>query len=393
VLRDEQKLISVDDHIVEHPRVWSDRLASRFVEDGPRVVDVPLGHPIREGSEEPMQQWRFEGEIVGDSRMSCAAGTDWRDRAFMPPHFETMRRGCVDPVARLVDMDEEGVWAQTNFPNWAGFAGGRFRNAKDGELARACVRAYNDFVLDEWCLAAPDRYIPMVITPFWDDPAVAAAELARCAAKGAKTWSFPDNPAHLGYPTFQTDHWEPLWSVAEEADLPVCMHFGSGGIKHGLSDEAPQAAWTSVMGSTLSHSMVELCFSPVFHEHPKLKVVYSEGQIGWIPYFVQRMDQVWDRYRWFRITEKTSRRFNVEIPPSELFRRHVWGCFIDDAVGIKNRYEIGVDKILFEADYPHDDSHWPNTRADMAQQLKEVPDDEVKLIVEDNARELFNFPA
>jgi predicted TIM-barrel fold metal-dependent hydrolase len=139
--------------------------------------------------------------------------------------------------------------------------------------------------------------------------------------------------------------------------------------------------------------MVELCFSPVFHLHPNLKAVYSEGQIGWMPYFVQRMDQVWDRYRWFRVTEKTARRFNAEIPPSELFRRHIWGCFIDDAVGIKNRYEIGVDKILFEADYPHDDSHWPKTRADMAQQLKDVPDDEVKMIVETNARTLFRFPA
>jgi predicted TIM-barrel fold metal-dependent hydrolase len=146
------------------------------------------------------------------------------------------------------------------------------------------------------------------------------------------------------------------------------------------------------MGSTLSHSMVELCFSPVFHMHPRLKVLYSEGQIGWIPFFLQRMDQVWDRYRWFRPTGKHAKRFNADIAPSELFRHHIWGCFIDDPVGVKYRHDIGVDKILFEADYPHDDSHWPNTRADMAQQLKDVPDDEVKLIVEDNARALFRFP-
>ncbi|MFI5046878.1 MAG: amidohydrolase family protein [Acidimicrobiia bacterium] len=392
MLREDQKLISVDDHIIEHPRVWLDRLPQRFQDAAPRVVDVPLDDPVREGSDAPMQQWLFNGEIAGDSMLSCSAGIEWRDRAFQPQSFETIRRGCVDPAARLADMDAEGVWAQVNFPNWAGFAGGRFRHCADRELANACVAAYNDFVLDEWCPVAPDRYVPMVITPFWDGEA-AADELARCAAKGAKAFSFPDNPAHLGYPSFQSDHWERLWDVAEAADLPVCMHFGSGGVKHALSDEAPMMAWTSVMGSTLSHSMVELCFSPVFHNHPDLKIVYSEGQIGWIPYFVMRMDQVWDRYRWFRPVGKMKKRVNDEIPPSELFRRHVWGCFIDDPVGVQTRELIGVDKIMFEADYPHDDSHWPTTRADIAKQLADVPDDQVKMIVEDNARNLFNFPA
>jgi predicted TIM-barrel fold metal-dependent hydrolase len=391
MLRDDQKLISVDDHIIEPPRLWLDRLPSRFADVGPRVVEIPLGHPLREGSEAPMQQWLFEGQIAGDTALSCSAGTEWRDRGMEPQHFEDLRRGCTDPSARLADMDQEGVWAEVNFPNWSGFAGGRFRHTKDPALGLACVRAYNDFVLDEWVPAAPDRYIPLIIVPFWDIDA-ATAELHRCAGKGARTFSFPDNPAHLGYPTFYGDHWEPLWSAAEDTEMPVCMHFGSGGVKHALSEAAPMAAWTSVMGSTLSHSMVELCFSPVFHSHPELKVVYSEGQIGWIPFFLQRMDQVWGRYRWFRPTGKLARRINADVPPSELFRRHIWGCFIDDSVGVKMRHEIGVDKILFEADYPHDDSHWPNTRADMAEQLKDVPDKEVKRIVEDNARGLFRFP-
>jgi predicted TIM-barrel fold metal-dependent hydrolase len=392
MLRDDQKLISVDDHIIEHPRVWLDRLPSKYDAVAPRVVDLPPGDPMRLGQDGPFQQWLFDGKLEGDSKMSCVAGVDWDDRAFEPPSFTNIRRGCVDPKARLADMDAEGVWAEVNFPNWAGFAGGRFRFCKDLELSIACVAAYNDFVLEEWCATAPDRYVPMVITPFWDANA-AADELARCAAKGAKTFSFPDNPANLGYPSFHTDHWERLWSVAEEADLPICMHFGSGSIKHGLSEDAPMGATTSVMGSTLSHSMVDLCYSPTFHNHPNLKVVYSEGQIGWIPYFVMRMDQVWDRYRHFRPIGKTTHRFNEVVPPSELFKRHVWGCFIDDPVGVANRHLIGVDKILFEADYPHDDAHWPNTRADMSKQLEEVPDDEVKMIVEDNARQLFNFPA
>jgi predicted TIM-barrel fold metal-dependent hydrolase len=392
VLRFDQKLISVDDHIIEPPDLWLDRLPSKWAEVAPRVVDLPLDHPSREGSTAPMQQWCMEGVIDGGTALSAAAGTEFRERGMQPPTFAHMRPSCTDPIARLADMDAEGVWAEVNFPNWSGFAGGRFRTTKDPELGLACVSAFNDYAIDAWAAAAPERYIPLVIVPFWNIDA-AVAELERCAAKGARTFSFPDNPAHLGLPSFHTDHWDGLWSVAEEAEMPVCMHFGSGGVKHALSDEAPMAAWTSVMGSTLSHSMVELCFSPVFHQHPRLKVVYSEGQIGWIPFFIQRMDQVWDRYRFYRATGKLKHRINPDVPPSELFRRHIWGCFIDDPVGLKLRHEIGVDKILFEADFPHDDSVWPRTRDNAAKVMADIPDDEVARIVEGNARELFRFPA
>ncbi len=392
MLCDDHRLISVDDHIVEHPRVWLDRLPSKWAEAAPRVVDIPLDHPVREGSTEPMQQWVFEGDLDGHSMFSAAAGTPLRERGHQPTHFGAMRPGCYDPKARLLDMDAEGVWAQLCFPNWAGFAGGRFRSAQDHELGIACVRAFNDFTLEEWCPTDPQRFIPLVVTPFWDLDA-AVAELQRGAAKGAKAFSFPDNPAHLGLPSFQTDHWDRLWSVAEEADLPVCMHFGSGTVKTGLSADAPMAASTSLLGSTLAHSMVELIFSPTLHSHPNLKIVYSEGQIGWMPFHVERMDHIWGRYRFYRATGKLKQRINPDIPPSELFQRHVWGCFIDDNVGLRLRHDIGIDKIMFEADFPHDDSHWPTTRTDAAKALADIPDHEVKQIVEDNARNLFHFPA
>jgi predicted TIM-barrel fold metal-dependent hydrolase len=158
-----------------------------------------------------------------------------------------------------------------------------------------------------------------------------------------------------------------------------------------VSKDASLAVTTTLMGSTLSHSMVELIFSPVFHQHPNLKVAYSEGQIGWMPFFIQRMDQVWDHYRFYKL-ENT---INGEIPPSELFRKHVWGCFIDDPIGVKLRHEIGVDKIMFEADFPHADSIWPNSRTHAEKVLSEADAsyEDAKLILEDNARKLFCFPA
>lgn len=386
MLPDDAKLISVDDHIVEHPRVWLDRLPLKLHEMGPRVVDLPPGHPMRHGSTDRMQQWLFEGEITGTTGLAAVAGTDLRDRGLEPKHFDEFRPGYTDPVARLADMDEEGVWAETNFPNFAGFAGGRFFRSKNQDLGLICLKAWNDFAIDEWAAAVPERYIPMAIVPFWD-VTEAVKEVERTAAKGARAISFPDNPANLGLPSFYQNQWDPFWSACEETKMPLCMHFGSSGVHVSVSTDASMAVTTTLMGSTLSHSMVELCFSPVFHKHPLLRVAYSEGQIGWIPFFLQRMDQVWEHYRFYRLYKE----INGDVPPSELFKRHIWGCFIDDPIGIKIRGDIGIGKILFESDYPHADSIWPNTRTHAAKVLADVPDEEARRIVELNARELFRF--
>jgi predicted TIM-barrel fold metal-dependent hydrolase len=127
-----------------------------------------------------------------------------------------------------------------------------------------------------------------------------------------------------------------------------------------------------------------MLFSPVFHRHPRLKVVLAEGGIGWIPYILERADYTWERHRWYQDIDKETR-------PSDLFRKHFWGCFIDDEHGVRSRELIGVDRITFEVDYPHSDSNWPNTRKRAAEVFADVPDDEVRQIVELNTRALFHF--
>ena len=156
MISEDTKLISVDDHLVEHPRVWLDRLPAKWHEMAPQVVEVG-----------ETEQWKFEGVVNGMTGLSAVVGTDLRERGLDPMRFEDMRRACWDPVARLADMDTDGVHMQLCFPNYSGFAGGRFYRAKDKELALACVQAYNDYVIDEWWAAAPDRYIPMIILPLW----------------------------------------------------------------------------------------------------------------------------------------------------------------------------------------------------------------------------------
>ena len=371
----ESQLISVDDHIIEHPRVWLDRLPSSLHEVAPHVVDVDGG-----------QQWCFERQVGGPTGLSAVAGKDPSERSMDPNSFEDMRLGFYEAKARLLDMDTEGVWAEVLFPNYAGFAGSRFFRATDKDLALLCVRAYNDFTQEEWAAVAPDRLVPLVITPFWD-PKLAAAEVRRCAELGFKAISFPDNPAPLGLPSFHTDHWDPFFEAVSEVDMPLCMHFGTSGNAPHIGNDAPLAVTTTLMGSTLFASMTDLIFSPVFHKFPSIKVAYSEGQIGWIPFALQRLDQVWEHYRFYQM----DRTINAERRPSDLFREHVWGCFIDDEVGVRMRHDIGVGKILWEADFPHADSIWPDSRKRAEEVLADVPDEEARQIVEYNARALFKI--
>jgi predicted TIM-barrel fold metal-dependent hydrolase len=293
--------------------------------------------------------------------------------------------GCYDPKARVADMDIDGVWGGLNFPTFPGISGRFFLEGEDKELALLCVKAWNDYSIDEWCAAAPDRFIPLAIIPLWDTEA-AVAEIYRTAAKGARAISFPENPVSIGLPSFYTDHWDGVFSALEETGMPLCLHFGSAGQVPYTSDEAPFAVTISLFGCNSMYLTAELLFSPVFHRHPTLKVGLSEGGIGWIPYMLERIDGTWERHRFYQ-------NVNQDVRPSELFFRNMHGCFITDDFGVQNRARIGVDNITWECDYPHSDSHWPHSRKRAAEAFADVPDDEVHKMVELNVRRLYNFPA
>jgi predicted TIM-barrel fold metal-dependent hydrolase len=380
-LQDHMKIISVDDHLVEHPRVWSDRVPASLRERAPRIVEDEAGHHV----------WEYDGRRYPQLGLNAVAGKDRKDYGMDPVRYDDMIPGCYDPVQRVKDMDLDGVHAALSFPSFPGFAGGVFIRSRDKDLALTCLRAWNDFSVEEWCATAPDRLIPLGILPAWD-PTLAAAEVDRLAQQGIRAVTFPDSPVPLGLPSFHTDHWEPLWDACEAADMPVCLHFGSGGFVPGFSfagrfspeDNAPMAVAVSVFASNSWWTTADLLFSGALQRHPKLKIMLSEGGVGWIPYMLERTDSTWERHRWYQDIDKETR-------PSDLFRKHFWGCFIDDYHGVENRHAIGVDRLLIEVDYPHSDSNWPNSRKAVSENLAGVPDDEVHEIVELNARRLLHF--
>jgi predicted TIM-barrel fold metal-dependent hydrolase len=385
-------LISTDDHLIEHPTLWADRLPTKYQDQGPRIVEKILPGSVLEGdgnspkSSElrPAQVWQWEGRIYPYIGLNAVAGKKPEEFGAEPIRYDDMIPGCYDPVARIADMDIDGIQAGLNFPSFPRFAGTVFLEAQDWELALLSVQAWNDYVLDEWCPAGRDRFIPMVILPLWSVEE-SVKEIYRTADKGSKAISFVENPVPLKLPSFHTNHWDPIFAAATDTNQPLCVHFGTSGKAPVTAPEAPMAVMISLFGCNSMYAAADLLFSPVFHNHPNLKFALSEGGIGWVPYLLERMDQTWEKHRFYQ-------NINQTVRPSELFSKHMFGCFIDDQFGVDIRHKVGIDNITWECDYPHSDSNWPNSRKVVHDMMINVPDGDVHKMVELNARTLFNFP-
>jgi hypothetical protein len=305
-----------------------------------------------------------------------------------PQSFDDMRTGCYDIHDRVKDMNANGILGSMCFPSFPQFCGQLFARAaqKDEELATALVQAYNDWHIDSWCGAYPGRFIPLAIPPIWDVEEM-AREVRRVARKGCHAITFADSPGGLGgYPSLHNEHWDPFWKACADEGTVVCIHIGSGA---GMKLEDPGAPVEVMIVSTpisLFNCATELVFSPIFSKFPTLKIALSEGGIGWIPYFLERIDYVHQHHhRW------TLHGFPNGKKPSDVFREHVICCFIDDAAGVRNRDLIGIDNITWECDYPHSDSTWPTAPEILWKSLVGVPDDDIHKMTWRNTTRHFQY--
>ena len=391
-------LVSVDDHVLEPPHVWQDRLPAKFKEAGPHIV-----------SDEHGEAWVFEGQRKPTTGLSAAAGKKREDFSPLPVTYADMRPGCYEPNARIEDMNRGGILASLCFPSFPRFCGQEFTEAKDKELGLLCVQAYNDWMIDEWCGTEPGRLIPMVILPLWD-PQQCAKEIERTAAKGAKAIAFSENPYQLGLPSIhdRSGYWEPMVSAANDTRMPVCMHLGSSSQLPSTSPDMPMVGVIALtpVASTAA-ACIDWLFSPWLPKYPDLKLCLSEGGIGWIPYVIERCDHVVEVQRgwagkddfsaddylkgWGADDENVGNGLDLSIMPSELFRKHIFGCFIEDPFGVASIEKIGVDNVMIETDYPHTDSTWPNCIEVAHKELAGLSDDVKRKIMQTNAARVFNF--
>ncbi|EIV91914.1 amidohydrolase family protein [Frankia sp. QA3] len=370
-------LVSVDDHVVEPPTMFDAHIPARYRDRAPHVVETADGNQI----------WTYEGQITPNIGLNAVAGVRPEDYGLDPTRFDQMRPGCHDIDERIRDMNAGGVLASLNFPTFAQFCGQFLTRATaDRELGLAVVRAYNDWHIDEWAGAHPGRIIPLAVMPLWDAELM-AAEIRRVAAKGCHAVTFSENPAKLGLPSLHSRSWDPFWAACAETNVVVCLHIGSSSQVPVTAEDAPMEVSIALSPMNTQSTLTDLLFSGVLPRFPDLRIALSEGGIGWIPYTLERCDYVYRHHRAWTGTELGDRL------PSELFRDQIYSCFIDDPAGLVLRERVGLHTIMWECDYPHGDSTWPNSPEELARSLAGIPDDEVNAITHGNALRAFDFDA
>jgi len=369
-------LFSVDDHLMEPPDTFEGRLPSRLQDRAPRVVETEEGHEV----------WVFEDQPYFQVGFMCVAGRPSEDHRFEPSRFEEVRPGCYRIKDRIRDMDIGGIHASVNFPSGVtGFGGTLFSEAKDRELGLACMRAWNDWLYDEWHSPYPDRIVPLGVT-FMVDAEEGAKEIRRNAARGFRAVTVPEQPHRLGLPPVFDPHWEPIIRACAETGTVLNLHVGSAGFP-----VMPPGAPMMELGATLFEdlalvSCAEWLWSAWPARYPDLKIAMSEGGIGWVAGLIDRLDNIMSRSGYGQGWP------DKNASPSEVLRRNFWFCMIDDPSTICTRHTIGVENILFESDYPHGDGTWPDTQLVMDRILGDLPVEEARMIAHENAAKLYNHP-
>ena len=371
---DDMILVSVDDHLVEPPDVFTDRLPARYRDQAPKVVTTDDGADV----------WMFNGDVIPNIGLNAVAGRPREEYGIEPTAFSEMRPGCFDIHERVKDMNAGGILGSMCFPSFPGFSGRVFAAAPDHGLAKAVIQAYNDWHVDEWCGAYPGRFIPMGLPMLWDAEE-SAKEIRRLAKRGVHSVTFTENPATLGYPSFHDDSWDPLWKALCDEDVVLSIHLGSSGKLAITAPDAPVDVMITLQPMNICQAAADLLWSRVLKKFPAIRIALSEGGTGWIPYFLDRLDRTYEMHHLW-----TGQEFEGKLP-SEVFREHFLTCFISDPVGLQLRDAIGIDNIAWECDYPHSDSSWPNAPEELAVVARDVPDAELAKITHENACRWYSF--
>ncbi|MEE8518004.1 MAG: amidohydrolase family protein [Dehalococcoidia bacterium] len=379
------KVISGDGHIDLNPDIWRDRVAAKWRDRAAKRVTIPSG----------MDAVEVDGKhphTIGITRNVGFGKTD--DLAEKVPTFDN-GSGSGTPKQRLREQDQDGIDAEILYSQLNDV----LRDASDDGLYVDMVRAYNEFLAEEYQPAAPDRLVPIGLIPTngVDD---AVKELEHCAAIGLRGVKLDAFPSGQGHPTPEDDR---FWAAAVDMRMPLTSH--SDGL---LSTDrrAPAFVYEKEPGTDLVHqgdpftyffrftsnsmkATTQMAFAGVWDRFPTLELYWAETMIGWLEYGLWQIDDHYDRYMDMIHANWGLKR--LERMPSEYIKERTYWGFLHDPIGVEHRDSIGVDKLIWGTDFAHAASDWPNSVKVMEQDFAGVPEDEKRMMLVDNAVRYFHL--
>lgn len=370
------RLISADDHVQEHPRVWTDRLsASRWGKRVPHLESQPDG----------TERWMVDGRPLELSGVALA-GALMADRNREPQRWEEVPPAAYEPAARLRAMDADGVDVSVLYPVIAGTTGETFARLDDPELELACVQAYNDWLIEEWA-AASDRFVPQCILPL--NPAEGAAEVQRAVARGHKGVVYPAVPMDLReVPHINGPEYDVLWATVQEAGVPICFHASSASraqmtVWGGYEPELAEALRAVTRPVSTVVPLVNALISRILFRFPDLKIVFAESGIAWAAYMLEYTDHQFEKDRLLGN--------GYDLKPTELFQRQCYLTAWYESTSMAVSPFIGTRNILWSTQFPLATSTWPDTAEKVARWAPTLSEDERNRILWRNAADLYGL--
>lgn len=371
-------LVSADDHLMEPRDTFHGRLPKKFEEQTPHIVEDSDG----------MEWWQFEDELVMNSGANAMSSWPAEERTGGPVRFDEVRPGMYDVHARVKDMDVNGVAASLCFPSMVfGFCGQRFTKFSDPELGLAAMRAYNDWIAEEWVGAHPDRFIAQQVT-WLPDPEIAAEEIRRNAERGFTAVSFSENPEALGFDSLYSGNWDPFFAACAETDTVINLHVGSSSQTMVPSKDSPPQVIAALFEINAFAAATDWLFAQIPSRFPNLKIVMSESGIAWVPMLVDRLTFLESRFNKDNDGGMNS-TWADSLTPNEVLARNFWFTSFFDPTAYRLLDVIGEDRVMMEVDYPHSDSTWPDTQEVVKYQIGQLDPEVQRRLTSGNASDLY----
>jgi uncharacterized protein len=376
------RVVDADTHISEWGDLWTSRAPSKYKDRVPQRLTVNGTY-----------SWYIDGDKnLGTGSAAAAVRKDGfksQGFEFLDWKVEDAHPGASNVKERLKVMDDEGIQAQIGYPNVLGF-GGQRAGMVDADLRLVSTQIYND-AMAEMQQESGDRIFPMALLPWWDVEQ-ATAEAKRCAKMGLRGVNINSDPQVHGLPNLSDAHWNSLWETCCADDLPVNFHIGAsdssmsfGSTGHWYEPLSNQAlAYTSVvMFMSNCRVLTNILLSGWLDRFPTLKIVSVESGVGWVPFMLEAMEY-----------EYKETGFKYKTTPLEIFRRQIYSCcWFENRYIVEDARRLGVDNVMFETDFPHPTSLYPNSLNQVADAASRFTREERVKIFGANAARVYNLPA